>query len=204
MEVRFKDIGLYLCFLGKRRHPDCRKLIRTDQQIENTGYYVLVSNVYATIGKWDQVCPICKSIKAKGLEKDPGCGWMEIQNWVYVLGVGISSSNSLKRSISYSGYLLAWWLRKVMLPICNLFYMRLRTMRRETCFAGTVIGWPYHLECHTKPGTTLQVMKNIRVCRDCHTMTKHKSKVVQRELLVRDGNHFHVFKDGACICGDYW
>ncbi|KAL6322785.1 hypothetical protein AAG906_019054 [Vitis piasezkii] len=52
--------------------------------------------------------------------------------------------------------------------------------------------------------TPLHVMKNLRVCEDCHTVTKYISKIVQRELLVRDANRFHVFKDGACSCGDYW
>ncbi|XXG52440.1 hypothetical protein AAC387_Pa03g0783 [Persea americana] len=57
---------------------------------------------------------------------------------------------------------------------------------------------------NTRPGTTLQIMKNLRECGDCHTATKYISKIVQREFIVRDANRFHVFKDGACSCGDYW
>ncbi|KAM5551084.1 pentatricopeptide repeat-containing protein [Rosa sericea] len=45
----------------------------------DTGYHVLVSNVYAALGKWDKVRMMRKYMKAKGLTKDPGFSWMEIQ-----------------------------------------------------------------------------------------------------------------------------
>lgn len=45
----------------------------------NTGYYILVSNMYAALGKWDQVRAIREIIKAKGLKKDPGSSWMAIE-----------------------------------------------------------------------------------------------------------------------------
>jgi pentatricopeptide repeat protein len=44
-----------------------------------SGYHVLVSNVYAALGKWDKVRLIRKYMKAKGLTKDPGFSWMEIK-----------------------------------------------------------------------------------------------------------------------------
>ena len=34
--------------------------------------------------------------------------------------------------------------------------------------------------------------------------TKFISKFVEREILVRDVNRFHRFKNGVCSCGDYW
>lgn len=53
-------------------------------------------------------------------------------------------------------------------------------------------------------GTTIRVVKNLRVCVDCHTAIKFISKVVARKIIVRDGNQFHHFKEGHCSCGDYW
>ncbi|XP_050385452.1 pentatricopeptide repeat-containing protein At3g03580 [Argentina anserina] len=43
----------------------------------DTGYHVLVSNVFAAVGKWDKVRMMRKYMKAKGLTKDPGFSWME-------------------------------------------------------------------------------------------------------------------------------
>ncbi|CAI0405184.1 unnamed protein product [Linum tenue] len=50
----------------------------------------------------------------------------------------------------------------------------------------------------------IRIVKNLRVCRDCHNATKYISKITQREILVRDAVRFHLFKDGACSCGDFW
>ncbi|KAM7279868.1 hypothetical protein ACFE04_007002 [Oxalis oulophora] len=44
---------------------------------DDSGYHVLVSNVYAGLGKWDQARMIRKFINARGLKKDPGCSWMD-------------------------------------------------------------------------------------------------------------------------------
>ncbi|KAJ3670106.1 hypothetical protein LUZ60_010430 [Juncus effusus] len=56
----------------------------------------------------------------------------------------------------------------------------------------------------TSTGTTLRIMKNLRICGDCHNAVKFISKVVGREIIVRDNKRFHHFNDGVCSCGDYW
>ncbi|KAL2529254.1 Pentatricopeptide repeat-containing protein [Forsythia ovata] len=54
------------------------------------------------------------------------------------------------------------------------------------------------------PGTTIQVIKNLRICGDCHTTIKLISKILGREIVVRDSKRFHHFSNGACSCRDYW
>lgn len=56
----------------------------------------------------------------------------------------------------------------------------------------------------TSPGTPIHITKNLRVCGDCHSATKFISKIVKREIIARDPNRFHHFKDGSCSCRDYW
>nr|DAD39137.1 TPA_asm: hypothetical protein HUJ06_013460 [Nelumbo nucifera] len=56
----------------------------------------------------------------------------------------------------------------------------------------------------TPARTPLRIIKNLRVCGDCHNAIKIMSKIVGRELIVRDNKRFHHFKDGKCSCGDYW
>ncbi|EFJ20196.1 hypothetical protein SELMODRAFT_109214 [Selaginella moellendorffii] len=52
---------------------------------------------------------------------------------------------------------------------------------------------------------TIRVMKNLRVCCDCHTALKLMAKISQRRIVVRDTSRFHHFdRDGSCSCGDYW
>lgn len=50
----------------------------------------------------------------------------------------------------------------------------------------------------------IRVLKNLRVCNDCHSVAKLISKITQRRIVVRDRNRFHHFENGVCSCGDYW
>ena len=172
---------------------------------DDTGYYVLVSNIYAALGKWDQVRSIRKSIKARGLKKDPGCSWMEIQNKVYVFGTGTKFFEQFEEVNKLLGMLAGLMAKEGY--IANLQFVLHDIDEDEKrdilCGHSERLAIAFGL-LNTKPGTPLQVMKNLRVCEDCHTVTKYISKIAQRELLVRDANRFHVFKDGACSCGDYW
>ncbi|OMO67333.1 hypothetical protein CCACVL1_20607 [Corchorus capsularis] len=56
----------------------------------------------------------------------------------------------------------------------------------------------------TPARTPLRIIKNLRICGDCHNAIKIMSKIVGRELIVRDNKRFHHFKDGKCSCNDYW
>ncbi|KAJ6924740.1 hypothetical protein NC652_017881 [Populus alba x Populus x berolinensis] len=57
---------------------------------------------------------------------------------------------------------------------------------------------------NTPPGTLIRIVKNLRVCDDCHSATKFISKIYNREIVVRDRNRFHHFKNGLCSCRDFW
>ncbi|KAI3957819.1 hypothetical protein MKW92_041967 [Papaver armeniacum] len=57
---------------------------------------------------------------------------------------------------------------------------------------------------NTSEGTTIRIVKNLRVCSDCHEAAKIISKVVKREIIVRDRSRFHIFREGSCSCNDYW
>lgn len=56
----------------------------------------------------------------------------------------------------------------------------------------------------TQPGATIRVIKNLRVCRSCHDCAKFISKIAGREIILKDINCFHHFKDGICSCDDFW
>lgn len=53
----------------------------------------------------------------------------------------------------------------------------------------------------TKPGTSIRIMKNLQVCKDCHRVTKLISKIYKRDIVMRDRTRFHHFRDGKCTCG---
>lgn len=172
---------------------------------DDPGYNVLASNVYATLGKWDQVRTIRKSLKARGLRKDPGCSWIEICNRVFIFGTGDRSFQQFKqvneliedlnKTMDKEGYVAD--LKFVLHDVGEDEKINLLHGHSERLAIAFGL-------LNTKDGSPLQVMKNLRVCGDCHTWTKYVSKIVQREILVRDANRFHLFKDGTCSCRDRW
>ncbi|KAM3382958.1 hypothetical protein P3S68_008533 [Capsicum galapagoense] len=56
----------------------------------------------------------------------------------------------------------------------------------------------------TKPRITLRIVKNLKVSGNCYEATKLISKIFNREIIARDRNRFHHFKDSSCSCSDYW
>lgn len=58
------------------------KLLEIDHT--NSGPYVLLSNMYAGLGRWKEVVQVRKLMKKRGIVKQPGCSWIEIQSQVHV------------------------------------------------------------------------------------------------------------------------
>ena len=57
----------------------------------------------------------------------------------------------------------------------------------------------------TPNGTTIHLTKNLRMCIDCHEVSKLIARVTQRELIVRDRLRIHHFtKDGRCSCDNHF
>ncbi|VFQ94548.1 unnamed protein product [Cuscuta campestris] len=172
---------------------------------DDPGYHVLASNMYATLGKWDQVTKIRKSIKSRGMKKEPGCSWVEINNRVYVFSAGDKSFEQHEEVKNHLRVLYSLMAKDGYVADLNWVLHDVDEDEKVDVLCGHSerIAIAFGL-INTKPGTPLQIMKNLRVCGDCHTATKYISKVVNREILVRDANRFHFFKDGTCTCQDLW
>ncbi|XP_062112021.1 pentatricopeptide repeat-containing protein At2g35030, mitochondrial [Humulus lupulus] len=63
---------------------------------DSAGTYLLLSNIYASSGKWREAAKVRLKMKEKGLKKQPGCSWIEVGNRVHVFVVGDKSNNQSK------------------------------------------------------------------------------------------------------------
>ncbi|KAL5990739.1 hypothetical protein ACLOJK_011643 [Asimina triloba] len=55
---------------------------------EQSACYVLLSNIYAKAGRWDDVTSVRRIMKSKGIKKSPGCSNVELGNRVHTFVVG--------------------------------------------------------------------------------------------------------------------
>lgn len=67
---------------------------------ENAGTYSLLSNMYASVGKWKEAAIMRMKMKDKGLKKQPGCSWIEVNNKVQVFVVS-DKSHSQSEEMNY-------------------------------------------------------------------------------------------------------
>ncbi|KAG7538310.1 Pentatricopeptide repeat [Arabidopsis suecica] len=54
----------------------------------DSGTYVLLSNIYASSGKWKESTEIRESMRESGIEKEPGCSTIEVDNQIHEFHVG--------------------------------------------------------------------------------------------------------------------
>nr|XP_011469605.1 PREDICTED: putative pentatricopeptide repeat-containing protein At3g49142 [Fragaria vesca subsp. vesca] len=172
---------------------------------DNSGNYVLLSNIYAEAGMWKEVDKLRILLKSQGMKKSPGCSWIEVNGKAHLFLGGDTSHPQAKEV-----YMLLEELPKKMkaagyVPDTRFSLHDVSEEEKEHNLTthSEKLAIAFGL-LNTAPGVVLRVTKNLRICGDCHTATKFISMIYGREIIVRDVNRFHHFKDGYCSCGDYW
>eukprot|EP01018_Ginkgo_biloba_P024636 Gb_26501 [translate_table: standard] len=172
---------------------------------KNSAHYVLLANIYATVGRWDDTEMVRKVMKDRRVEKTPGRSWIEVNNKVYTFLVGDRSHPQTQEIYAMLERLSGQTKEAGYVPDTNFVLCDVEDEQKENalCHHSEKLAIAFGL-ISTSPGTPVRIVKNLRVCGDCHSATKFISKIVAREIVVRDANRFHHFKDGQCSCGDYW
>ncbi|KAH7567181.1 hypothetical protein JRO89_XS07G0028200 [Xanthoceras sorbifolium] len=172
---------------------------------QHDGTYVLLSNMYAALGKWDDAAKIRKLMRDRGIKKEPGCSWIEVENKVHVFFVDDTMHPEVQAVYNYLQEMVLKMRKLGYVPDTKFVLHDLESHQKE-----------YALTTHSEKlavvfglmklprGATIRVFKNLRICGDCHNAFKFMSKVAGREIVVRDGKRFHHFRNGECSCSDYW
>jgi len=172
---------------------------------KNPRPYVLLSNMYAVAGRWNDIEKVRKIMKDNKVRKEPGCSWIEVDKQMHVFAVGDRShpqtQKIYKKLESLSGQMKA----AGYVPDTSFVLNDVDEEQKEHIIFhhSEKLAIAFGL-MNTPPGVPIRIIKNLRVCGDCHSATKFISKVVEREIIVRDAKRFHHFKDGQCSCGDFW
>ncbi|ONK66716.1 uncharacterized protein A4U43_C06F11220 [Asparagus officinalis] len=171
----------------------------------NSGAYVLLSNIYASCGRWNDVSQTRVMMRCRGIVKIPGSSWIVLKESRHEFVCGDRShpmTSEIYGKLDWLGGKL-----KEYGYVCDKNFALHDVDDEQKEYALT-----YHSEklaiafglIATVDGNTVRVFKNLRVCGDCHSAIKLISKIVGREIVVRDSTRFHHFRDGFCSCGDWW
>eukprot|EP01018_Ginkgo_biloba_P026298 Gb_06232 [translate_table: standard] len=172
---------------------------------ENAAPYVLLSNIYAVAGRWDDVEKVRKMMKGRNVKKMPGQSWIEVNNKVYTFLVGDKSHPQAKKIYAKLERLSGQMKEAGYVPNTNFALHDVEEEQKEhiLCLHSEKLAIAFGL-INTSPGIPIRIVKNLRVCGDCHSAAKFISKIDVRNIVIRDANRFHHFTDGHCSCGDYW
>ncbi|KAL2498744.1 Pentatricopeptide repeat-containing protein [Abeliophyllum distichum] len=172
---------------------------------DNSGAYSALANIYSACGKWNEAAQVRKSMKDRQVKKEQGISWVQIKSEVHVFG-----AEDLLHPQRYAIYQMIakiWEEIKKMgfVPDTASVLHDLDQELKEQILKrhSEKLAIAFAL-MNTPDGTTLRIIKNLRVCNDCHSAIKFIAKLVDREIIVRDATRFHHFKGGSCSCHDYW
>ena len=172
---------------------------------KDASVYVLLANIYAVAGRWEDEAKVRQRMKENGIKKIPGQTWIEINGKVHTFIVNDKvheRSNEIQIELKkvYSEMRESGYIPNTKFVAHN---MNEEEKEHHLCSHSEKLAIGLGL-ISTPPGTPLLITKNLRICPDCHSATMMISKVRNREITVRDANRFHHFKDGQCSCKDYW
>ncbi|KAJ7570944.1 hypothetical protein O6H91_01G141200 [Diphasiastrum complanatum] len=171
----------------------------------NAAGYVLLSNIYAASGKWNLRANVQRQRKERGVKKQPGRTWIEVNSEVHTFVVDDQDHPQITKIRAKLKRLSEQMKEADYVPDTKFVLHDVEEEEKvfHLCHHSEKLAIAFGL-ISTPPGTPLRIFKNLRVCGDCHTSTKFIAKIVGRAIMVRDANRFHYFEDGFCSCRDYW
>ncbi|KAI5658481.1 hypothetical protein M9H77_27274 [Catharanthus roseus] len=205
------DVATWGALLGAcRKHGDNemgervgRKLI--ELQPDHDGFHVLLSNIYASKGDWHDVMEIRGTMTHQGVVKTPGCSMIEANGAVHEFFAGDRSHPQMEEIEA----MLAEMAKRLKMlgyapEMCEVFFDIDEEEKESVLFRHSEkLALAFGLFA-TKPPMPIRIMKNLRICGDCHEAAKLISIAFYREIVIRDRHRFHHFKDGSCSCMGYW
>ncbi|KAG7984221.1 hypothetical protein I3843_04G148000 [Carya illinoinensis] len=172
----------------------------------NAGPYIMLSNLYATCGRWKDVASMRSLMKHKNIKKYAAYSWIEIGNKVHKF---VSEDrthpeteqiyeelNRLIRKLQKAGFTADTKL--------VLHDVGEKEKHESISYHSEKLALAYWLIQRPHGEIPIRIIKNIRVCADCHVFMKFVSKIIGRPIILRDSNRFHHFIGGKCSCKDNW
>ncbi|XP_074284897.1 pentatricopeptide repeat-containing protein At5g44230-like [Silene latifolia] len=170
------------------------------------GNYILLFNILASAGEWDKAVKVQNLIKDKGGKKFPACSWVDGKkghvNEFFAGDLIHPRSNEIRHVLEDLVYKLER--HGYQTNLASVSYDISDEDKREILMPHSEkLALGFEL-LTTESDHTIRIMKNLRICEDCHVFMCGASKITKRDIVVRDTMRFHHFHDGFCSCGNFW
>ncbi|KAF6139322.1 hypothetical protein GIB67_021532 [Kingdonia uniflora] len=154
--------------LGKKATENLLELDPSDDSA-----HVLLSNMCATNGRWEDVEIIRRKMKSIDITKKPACSWVKMKNKVSSFGIGDRSHpqavqiyeklEDIKKLIKQAGYVA---------DTSFALHDTDEEQKEHNLWSHSErLALAFGL-INTPEGLPLKIFKNLRVCGDCHSVYK--------------------------------
>ncbi|GER27621.1 pentatricopeptide repeat-containing protein [Striga asiatica] len=185
------DYVIWSAFLGAcRKYGDARAASLASSNLkeldpENSLGYVLASNIYCLFRNYDEGGSLRIKMDRIGVRKEPGLSWTEVGHRVHEFACGGHRHPQI-REIRANMEVLLRDLRKIgYAPETSLVLFDVEEEHKEEqlyqhseklalVFSLTSAG------NSNRNGDVIKIIKNIRICLDCHNFMKFASKLVRK------------------------
>ncbi|KAG7036669.1 Pentatricopeptide repeat-containing protein, mitochondrial, partial [Cucurbita argyrosperma subsp. argyrosperma] len=176
-----------------------------DLKPKDPSTYILLSNVYAGAEMWESVSKVRRLMSCMEVRKEPGYSSIDFGKESQVFHAGETNHPMKDEIFHLLKDLDAEMRRRGYVPNTSfvLHDMEQQEKEKQLFWHSERLAMAYGL-LKAVPGTVIRIVKNLRICGDCHNVLKFTSDIVKREIVVRDATRYHHFKDGKCSCNDFW
>ncbi|KAK7278231.1 hypothetical protein RJT34_23257 [Clitoria ternatea] len=192
---------------GDADRAEClmKRLELQEMSADDSGSYILASNVYASAGKWCSKAEVRELMNKRGLVKPPGSSRIEVDDDVHEFVMGDYNHPEAEQIFIKLDEMVDRLKKDGYNPDVSevLLEMDDEEKAAQLLHHSEKLALAYGL-IRKSQGSTIRIVKNLRCCKDCHEFMKLISKIYQREIIVRDRIRFHHFENGECSCKDYW
>ncbi|XP_017982165.1 PREDICTED: pentatricopeptide repeat-containing protein At2g22070 [Theobroma cacao] len=198
---------LSVCVIkGDIKHGEMAAKCLFGLEPHNAGPYIMLSNMYATCGRWEDVASVRSLMKIKNVKKFAAYSWIEIDNEVHKFVSEDRSHPETEIIYEELSRLIKKSKEAGFMPDTKLVLHNVVEEEKfaSICYHSEKLALAFGLIKKPRATTPIRIMKNIRVCGDCHLFMKFASKIIGRPIILRDSNRFHHFVGGSCSCKDYW
>ncbi|XP_022730284.1 pentatricopeptide repeat-containing protein At1g71420 [Durio zibethinus] len=209
------DFVVWSALLGSCRKHGETQLAKTavaklkEMEPKSSLGYIQMSNLYSSSGSFNEAGTIRKEMNVTGVKKEPGLSWIEVGNQVHEFASG-GRHHPQREAICTKLEGLIGQLKEIgyVPEISFALHDIEEEHKQEQLFRHSekmalVFAIMNEGSLHCR-GSVIRIMKNIRICVDCHNFMKLAAYLLQKEIIVRDSNRFHHFKNKICSCNDYW
>ncbi|XP_062232269.1 pentatricopeptide repeat-containing protein At4g01030, mitochondrial [Phragmites australis] len=179
-----------------------RKLFKLEPY--NSANYLQMVSLYEHEQMFDEAESLKYAMKARALNTRPGWSWIQIEQSIHVFEVD-RKPHPDTTEIYEELIRLVFQIRKAgYVPDTSCIVYNVPEEEKEKLLLSHTekLAITYGLIHSDASRAPIRVIKNTRMCNDCHEVAKHISALCDRQIILRDADRFHHFADGKCSCND--